>query len=192
MRMEMSLLDTGVQLMTHPETSFLTMNATPFRCCFSSPENHILCPSSVVVSPKPVHLTSHSPMISHRYLSSSQVSSCNLPGAYRVRTFHVPIDIPCVGSLMVFVAPVVDLSRPPWSESMGRAVVVDPGPDRSGMSMLSFLLVMSFQWACIAQWRPSPLRAYGRQSRSTGYGVGRPRPVHLVVESLWRPFRPGR
>ena len=35
-RMEVSLLEMGVQLMILPTTSFLTMNATPYRCFESS------------------------------------------------------------------------------------------------------------------------------------------------------------
>ena len=55
--MEMNLLVMGLQLMILPTTSFCTMNATPYRCFESSPQYQILCPSSVVVSPNPVHLT---------------------------------------------------------------------------------------------------------------------------------------
>ena len=46
-------------------TSFRAMNATPCWCFESSQQYQILCPSSVVVSPKPVHLTSARPMIFH-------------------------------------------------------------------------------------------------------------------------------
>ena len=61
---------------------------------------HGLCPSSVVVSPKPVHLTSVSRRLSHRYMDSSCVSSFTFPQAYRVRTFHVPMVVFSACSLM--------------------------------------------------------------------------------------------
>ncbi|KAH3694629.1 hypothetical protein DPMN_082069 [Dreissena polymorpha] len=65
-RMEMSLLETGQQLITLFTTSFLTMKVTLWRCIESSSLNHILCPSSVDVSPNPIHLISASPMMSQR------------------------------------------------------------------------------------------------------------------------------
>ena len=61
---------------------------------------HSLCPSSVVVSPKPVHLTSVIPRISHRYMDSSCFSSFTFPQAYRVRTFHVSVMVFSACSLM--------------------------------------------------------------------------------------------
>ena len=69
--MEISLLEIGAQLMTAFAIFLFTRNATTFLCLGSSPLYHSLCPSSVVVSPKPVHLTSASPRISHQYLVSS-------------------------------------------------------------------------------------------------------------------------
>ena len=45
-RMEMSLLEIGVQLMILPTTSFCTMNVTPYWCFESSPYQ-ILCPSDL-------------------------------------------------------------------------------------------------------------------------------------------------
>ena len=57
-RMEMSLLEMGVQLIILPTTSFRTMNATPYWCFESSPQYQVTFPSSVVVSPNPVNLTS--------------------------------------------------------------------------------------------------------------------------------------
>ena len=69
--MEISLLEIGVQLITAVDIFFFTTNTTPFWCLDSSPLYPSLCPSRVVVSPEPVHLTSASPRISHRYLDSS-------------------------------------------------------------------------------------------------------------------------
>ncbi|KAH3777319.1 hypothetical protein DPMN_178759 [Dreissena polymorpha] len=64
--MKMSLLESGMQLITLLTTLYLTMEATPWRCFESSPLNRILCPSSVDVSHKPTHLTSASLMMSQR------------------------------------------------------------------------------------------------------------------------------
>ncbi|KAH3720113.1 hypothetical protein DPMN_063006 [Dreissena polymorpha] len=62
----MSLLETGLELMTLLTTSFLTIKANPWRCIESSPLNHILSPSSVGAPPKPTHLNLASLMISQR------------------------------------------------------------------------------------------------------------------------------
>ena len=43
-----SLLEMGLQLIVLPTTSFCTVNATPYWCFESSPQNQILCPSSMV------------------------------------------------------------------------------------------------------------------------------------------------
>ena len=54
-RMEMSLLEMGVQLMILLTTSFHTMNATPY-CCFKfSLQYQILCPSTMIVCLNPLH-----------------------------------------------------------------------------------------------------------------------------------------
>ena len=63
--MELSLLEIGVQLMTAFAIFLFTRNATSCWCLDSSPLCHGLCPSSVVVSPESVHLTSASPRIPH-------------------------------------------------------------------------------------------------------------------------------
>ncbi|KAH3872993.1 hypothetical protein DPMN_036217 [Dreissena polymorpha] len=52
-RIEMRLLEIGMQLMTLLTTFFLTMKETPWRCFEFSPQNHLLWPSSFDVSPKP-------------------------------------------------------------------------------------------------------------------------------------------
>ncbi|KAH3700841.1 hypothetical protein DPMN_075822 [Dreissena polymorpha] len=56
--MEISLLGTGVQLMTMLTNSFLTMKETLRLCLQSSPLKHILCPLDV--SQKPSDLASAS------------------------------------------------------------------------------------------------------------------------------------
>ena len=56
-RMELSLLEMGVQLMILPTTTFCTMNATSYRFQIFSAVPHLVS-LFVVVSPKPVHLTS--------------------------------------------------------------------------------------------------------------------------------------
>ena len=83
------------------ETSaFHTMTATQCWCLESSLLYHILCPSSVVLSPNPVHLTLASPRMSHWYCFNSWVSSCTFPQSCREPTFHVSIVVPSFGSLM--------------------------------------------------------------------------------------------
>lgn len=79
---------------------------------------HILWPSSVVISLKPAQQASARPMMSHWYCFNSLVSSFTLLHWCRVRTFHVPIVTPSVGSLMGF-APFADLSPLPWSFQWG-------------------------------------------------------------------------
>jgi hypothetical protein len=64
MHMQMILLVSDVQLMMHSTISLRRMNATPCLCRNSSPLCHILCPSSVNASPKPVHRTSDRPTMS--------------------------------------------------------------------------------------------------------------------------------
>ena len=54
---QISLLKIGVLLKMPPTTYFHIMNVIPYWCFKSSPQYQILCPSSMVVSPKPVHLT---------------------------------------------------------------------------------------------------------------------------------------
>ena len=56
--------------------------------------------------------------------------------AFRERTFHVAVVVPSFGSLMGVFAPVAHLSFPPWSLTVGCAVIVDPERDRSGMLLL--------------------------------------------------------
>ena len=85
-RMDVSLLEMAVQLMTQPLDSFRTMSATPYWCFESSPQYQILCPSSVVVSPKPAHVTSTRSRMSH-LCSVRQAISCQRT------TFSVIFDI---------------------------------------------------------------------------------------------------
>ena len=140
--MVMILLETGCQLITEFVVSLCTMMATPSSCLSCSPLYHILCPSSVVASPKFNHLTSLIPNTFQEYLLISWQSSPNFPVAYSVLTFQVPTVMPLVGSLIFLVcrssslSPVADLSLPSWRTTMGGAVVVDPGRDRSGIFSL--------------------------------------------------------
>lgn len=77
------LLKMELQLMTFPASSFPTMNATPYWCLFSSPENQILYSSSVEFSLIPVHLTSDSPMMFQQYHLSLRVLDCWKSGCKR-------------------------------------------------------------------------------------------------------------
>ena len=61
-----SLLDTGVQLITNFILSLFTMKPTLCGCLESSPLYHSLWPSPVTIS-KLVYLTSAKPMTSHVY-----------------------------------------------------------------------------------------------------------------------------
>ncbi len=148
--MVMILLETGCQLITEFVVSLCTMMATPSSCLSCSPLYHILCPSSVVASPKFNHLTSLIPNTFQEYLLISWQSSPNFPVAYSVLTFQVPTVMPLVGSLIFLVcrssslSPVADLSLPSWRTTMGGAVVVDPGRDRSGILSLFSVLIMAF------------------------------------------------
>lgn len=54
----------------------------------------IVNPSSAIVSPVPVHLTSANPTMSHGYLASSCVNSLTSPQAYNARTFQVAMTMP--------------------------------------------------------------------------------------------------
>ena len=121
-RMEMSLPDMRVQLMILPATSFRTMHATPHRCFESSPQYQILRLSSVVVSPKPVHLTSATSRMSHRWHFNSWVSSCIFPQACREWMFHGLIVVPSFGSPMVirYVVSLLCLASCPFSGLLGK------------------------------------------------------------------------
>ena len=96
-RMEMSLLEREVQLMTLSATSSHTGVLTSLQC-------QILCPSSVVVSPSPVHLTSASPRMFHRSCFSSLVIPCTFQQACRDQTFCALIVVSSYGSLIVVFA----------------------------------------------------------------------------------------
>ena len=102
--MVMILLETGCQLITEFVVSLCTMMATPSSCLSCSPLYHILCPSSVVASPKFNHLTSLIPNTFQEYLPISWQSSPNFPVAYSVLTFQVPTVMPLVGSLIFLVS----------------------------------------------------------------------------------------
>ena len=91
-RMEMNLLEMGVQLVILPTTCFRTTNATSYWYFTSSPQrvilvfrvfsffclflNRILCPSSMVVSSNPVDLTSARPRMS--MTTKFMTSSCTI------------------------------------------------------------------------------------------------------------------
>ena len=161
--MVMILLETGCQLITEFVVSLCTMMATPSSCLSCSPLYYILCPSSVVASPKFNHLTSLIPTTFQEYLVISWQSSPNFPVAYSVLTFQVPTVMPLVGSLIFLVcrssslSPVADLSLPSWRTTMGGAVVVDPGRDRSGILSLISVLIMAFHGQVFTRRCPSPL-----------------------------------
>ena len=137
--MEMSLLEMGVQL---PTTSFPTMNATTYWCFESSLQYQILCSSSVVISPKPVHLISVRPRMFHEQHLNSWASSCTLLQACRKQMFHVPIVVPSFGSLMVVFASVAHLLPPTWGLTVRCMVIVDPGLNHV-VSLLCFYHVLS-------------------------------------------------
>ena len=59
----------------------------------------------------------------------------------------VSIVVPSFGSLIVVFAQEAHSSPPPWSFTVGCAVVVNPGLYRSGMLLLFCVSRMSFQWA---------------------------------------------
>ena len=150
-RIVMILLETGCQLIT--EFVVCTISYMYHSSCLSySSLYHILCPSSVVASPQFNHLTSLIPITFLEYLLISWQSSPNFPVAYSVLTFQVPTVMPLVGSLIFLVcrssssslSPVADLSLPSWRTTMGGAVVVDPGRDRSGILSLFSVLIMAF------------------------------------------------
>ena len=136
-QIEVSLPEMGVQQITLPTTSFRMMNSTPYWCFQSPPQYQILCPSSVVVFPNPVQVTSARPrmpraMRSHQYRFNTRVSFCTFPQACRERTFHVHTVVPSCGSLMVACVPVAHLSPPTWSLTVEWAVGVDLGLQQSG------------------------------------------------------------
>ena len=83
----------------------LMINATPYWCFESSPQYQILYPSSVVVSPKSVQLTSTKPRMSHRKRFTSPVSSCTFQAYFA--------GIQCLiylGSLLPLVAEGIPLN----------------------------------------------------------------------------------
>ena len=85
------LLFIGVQPIMQSVISFFTIKATPCWCFSISQLYYILWPSSVDVSPSPVHLVSARPTMPHMYRNSACVSSLTFPVACKVRTFHVPV-----------------------------------------------------------------------------------------------------
>ena len=111
---------------------------------FSSPLYHILWPSSVDVSPSPVHLVSARPTISHLCRDNAWVSSLAFPVACKVRTFHVPMVVSFPAIFNCFL-PAVDFSLPSRGP-VGSAVVVIPGLDLS--DVISVFLICAFQWVC--------------------------------------------
>ena len=78
------LLFTGIQLIMQCVISILTIKATPCWCFSLSPLYHILWPSSVDVSPSPVHLVSARPTMSHLYHDGTCISSSTFPVACKV------------------------------------------------------------------------------------------------------------
>ena len=98
---------------------------------FSTVSTVFLCPSSIFVSPKFVHLILQSPRMFHLHLFISCISSGSFLAALSVLVFHVPM---VMLSLLRFFddAPVVYLTPPSWCTAEG-AVLVDPGGDRSGL-----------------------------------------------------------
>ena len=149
-----------------------TCNFFPYNKCYSilvfrvSSAVPVWCPLSVVVSPKPAHLTSARHRMSHRLRFNSWVSSCTFPLACREQTFLVPIVVPSFGSLMVVFASVAHLLPPSWSLTVECAVVVDQCLVRPGIFFVclfffSFLLcphhILSVGlWKALG--RPSPLQ----------------------------------
>ena len=108
--MVMILLETGCQLITEFVVSLCTIMATPSSCLSCSPLYHILCPSSVVASPKFNHLTSLIPSTFQEYLPISWQSSPNFPVAYSVLTFQVPTVMLLLGSSIFLVCRSFSLS----------------------------------------------------------------------------------
>ena len=141
---EIILLFIGVLPIMQSVISFLTINATPFWCLSISHMYYILWPSSVDVSPSPVHLVSARPTMSHFYRNSACVTSLTFPVACKVRTFHVPMVVSFPAIFNCFL-PVADFSLPSRG-SVRIAVVVIPGLDRSGV--ISVLIICAFQWVC--------------------------------------------
>ena len=94
-RMEKSLLETGVQLMIFLTTSFRTMNATPSGCFQTFSTVQDLVPLIRSISPRPVHLTSARPKMSHRWHFNSMSELLYFfPLACREWTFRVAIIAP--------------------------------------------------------------------------------------------------
>ena len=137
-RMAMSLLEIGVQLMILATASFHTMNAFQYWSLKSSlQERSCVPPSSVVVSPNPVHLTSARPRMSHHQCFNLRVSFCTFLQACRERMYRVPIAVPSFGSPMVVFAPAAHLSPTPWSPTVGcMAIFFYLGLNWSGMMFL--------------------------------------------------------
>ena len=82
--------------------------------------------------------------MSHLYRDSARVSSLTFLVACKVRTCHVPmvVSFPAIVNCLL---PVADFSLPSRG-SVGSAVVVIPGLDRSGV--FSVFLICAFQWVC--------------------------------------------
>ena len=103
-------LDIGLHSITDFAMSLWTRKPAPFSWYLPSPLYRNVCPSFLVVSPIPVHLTSSSPSIDHLYLLISWSSCSGFPKALRVLTFHVPMLISLLVTLILVLFPVVWLS----------------------------------------------------------------------------------
>ena len=130
--MVMSLLETGRLPMTVFTMSLWTRNPTPCSCLSYFLLKKILCPHTVVVSPKFFHLILQSPRMFHLYLSISCVISWSFPAAISVLVFHVPM----VMSSLPWIfddAPVQCFTSPSWCKAEGM-VLVNLGGGRASIA----------------------------------------------------------
>lgn len=139
-RIEITLPEIGEQLMNAPITFFRKRTPTSYSHLVSSPLYQSLWPSSVAVFPKPVHLTSSSPKISHFYNFNAWVSSFTLPHWCSVRTFHVPMDAHSLSATVGDLVLLVSFYVFPFPK--GCEVFLDPGFNRSSIKFCLLWLVM--------------------------------------------------
>ncbi|KAH3806691.1 hypothetical protein DPMN_135015 [Dreissena polymorpha] len=108
-------------------------------------------------------------MMSQRKRFSSCVSSWTLPNGLSVLTFHVLMVGPFVTNLIDGLAPVANLSHPPWGLAVDCEVVVIPGP--TDPTLYSFFVPFYFLLLGLKQYLrlPSPLQEFatGRTKRAS-------------------------
>ena len=136
---------------------------TPASCRCSFPDHIILLP---LISPACVQRISEIPRMSHLYLCISSWSSCSLPAAHSVRTFHVPIDnTSIVGLILLSVA---DFSIQPRLLSWSR------GPCLIGRhpSWHACGIVLCGIISCVCSLLSAHQHSSDRPSSLTGLGIG--------------------